>query len=241
MFAAIQANQLVFASDFRNSEFVLYTGLLVPQAWSLGVELTFYLIAPFVLRDRRITNALLAISILIRCLLFCLGLGMEDPWSYRFFPAELALFLLGAISQSRMLPFWGRIIKAGGMRMRRLPEFATGISVAVVFFYFEIPGPELLKSALLIAFFFCQLPILFIFQGGSPFDKSIGELSYPIYVGHVLAMRLLDVFYPAAQLLAGSSRALANVLAALALGRLLALSVVKPVERLRARVRTAAQ
>ena len=54
MFAAIENNRLVYSTNFYNSEVVLYPALLVPQAWTLGVELCFYLVAPFVLARRRV-------------------------------------------------------------------------------------------------------------------------------------------------------------------------------------------
>lgn len=52
MFLAIKDGNLVFGENFQNSEIFLPGALLVPQAWTLGVELTFYLIAPFVVHSR---------------------------------------------------------------------------------------------------------------------------------------------------------------------------------------------
>ena len=38
-----------FTTDFTQSELPIWAGLLVPQAWTLALEITFYLIAPFIL------------------------------------------------------------------------------------------------------------------------------------------------------------------------------------------------
>ena len=111
MFSGIDEGHLVFLTDFRNSDFLLYQGLLVQQAWTLGVELSFYLIAPFVLRDKWKIVVLLIASLTLRIILIFNGIGLKDPWTFRFFPSELALFLIGALSQQWLLPFWDRVLK----------------------------------------------------------------------------------------------------------------------------------
>ncbi|MGL4396492.1 MAG: acyltransferase family protein, partial [Hyphomicrobium sp.] len=50
MFTVVRAGEFQFATDVSKTELSVWQGLLVPQAWSLGVELSFYVIAPFVLR-----------------------------------------------------------------------------------------------------------------------------------------------------------------------------------------------
>ena len=49
MFTGVRGGDFQFVTDFRESDVQVWQGLLVPQAWTLGVELSFYLIAPFVL------------------------------------------------------------------------------------------------------------------------------------------------------------------------------------------------
>jgi peptidoglycan/LPS O-acetylase OafA/YrhL len=98
MFAGVNHDQLVFAANYERSDYLLYTGLLVPQAWTLGVELSFYAIAPIILRNKAILLRLLTASLATRTALLWIGLGTQDPWTYRFFPAELSLFILGALS-----------------------------------------------------------------------------------------------------------------------------------------------
>ena len=72
----------------------------VPQAWSLSVEIAFYIIAPFlVLRSWWLLGLLLLASFGLRVVLYHRGYDF-DPWSYRFFPNELAIFLLGGFSYS---------------------------------------------------------------------------------------------------------------------------------------------
>lgn len=85
-----------------------YHGLLLPQAWTLGVEISFYVIAPFVLPRRWLMAVLFAASVAIRVLLIKAGVGSVDPWTYRFFPAELMFFLVGAFTQQFVLPVYRR-------------------------------------------------------------------------------------------------------------------------------------
>ena len=56
MFTAIQEGNFQLVTNFRNSEIPIYSGLIIPQAWTLGVELSFYLIAPFVLKRFKFNN-----------------------------------------------------------------------------------------------------------------------------------------------------------------------------------------
>ena len=65
--------------QFRAQRRAALPGLLVPQAWTLGVEITFYLVAPFVLRSPRRLLALLAASLALRAVLIATGIGLSDP------------------------------------------------------------------------------------------------------------------------------------------------------------------
>lgn len=192
MFFAVNDGQLGFSTNFQQSDFLLYTGLLVPQAWTLGIELTFYLLAPFLLHNRKVIWGFLAASVFARLGIFYVGLGTLDPWTYRFFPAELALFLIGALSNQILLPMWERFIERP--KMRRMPEIATYLLAGFAIIYFIIPVNEWGKGTVLFVAFAVLLPLLFIHQDRSRFDQAIGELSYPIYVGHLLVVRVGDYF-----------------------------------------------
>ncbi|TFW33246.1 acyltransferase family protein [Massilia horti] len=184
MFAGVSNNEVVFATDYRQSDCHLYTGLLVPQAWTLGVELSFYAMAPFILRNRTLLLSLLAASLAIRCALIAWGPGANDPWTYRFFPAELSLFLFGALANQFLLPFWKKFLAS--TKHDALPAWATVLLIASFASYFLIPVDENIKRIAMYAIFLTLLPLAFLYQKASRLDKAIGELGYPIYIGHML-------------------------------------------------------
>lgn len=186
MFAGVKDHSLVFAANFNVSDVVLFNGLLVPQAWTLGVELSFYLIAPLVLGRRRLLYLILALSICLRGCLFAIGLGAKDPWTYRFFPAELAFFTLGALAHQILLPVYRKHL---GGRLPKLSTLATSLMIMVSLLYWLIPLNEILKSAILFTSFLGLIPFTFLFQERHRLDNWIGNLSYPIYIGHMLVIR----------------------------------------------------
>jgi peptidoglycan/LPS O-acetylase OafA/YrhL len=190
MFNGVRDGHLVFAP--LPSDDVTRLGLIVPQSWTLGVELSFYVIAPFVLRRPRWMIGLLVGSVLVRGVLVWAGVAFIDPWTYRFFPAELALFLTGALLNRYGLPFWRTKV----VRYPWLPRWATLILVLLCLSWFVLPGPSVLRTALLFGLFLTLLPLTFVFQGGARWDQRIGDLSYPIYIGHWLVCEIVDKLIP---------------------------------------------
>lgn len=178
IFAAVEDGALVFSEDYHEEDVWVWRGLLVPPAWALGIELTFYLMAPFILPRLRLLFVLLAISIAIRLWLISIGLGLQDPWNYRFFPTELALFVLGALSHQLWRPFVqakGFLTPGSAASITSIMVVLLLVCVALHIWPIRIP---------LLAIFVLSLPFLFHFQRLRPWDHWIGELSYPIYILH---------------------------------------------------------
>lgn len=233
-FTGVHDGHLVFMENFRDSETPLWLGLLAPQAWTLGVEISFYLIAPFVLRDRRWLFGLLCLSIGIRAYLFAAGLGGQDPWSYRFFPAELGLFLVGALSHQVLLPLYRRY---AGDRLARASTIGVGALIGVTLLFPFLPGEGALKSYALYALAAALLPAAFLFQRRHRFDRLIGDLSYPIYICHILviysASRPLSVVGMNTPIPVTLYGIVGSIVFAIALNKLIG----APVERIRASFR----
>lgn len=222
MFMCAGSGGLYWVADFRTCSPPLYGALLVPQAWSLGVEIAFYALAPWLLRLR--TRWLLVIvlaSIATKVGLSFLGFR-KDPWDYRFFPSELFLFLLGTVAyrwRNRWLAL--RMDTWPGLKVWGLLVFALVFS--------WLPFSSGFYLLFLVCLFF-SLPALLAFSNRHRWDRKVGELSYPLYVVHVLAIAWLDHVMPDSRSWSFSAFALiASLMAAAALYRF----VDVPMERVR--------
>jgi peptidoglycan/LPS O-acetylase OafA/YrhL len=155
---------------------------IIGPAWTLSLELMFYAMAPFLLRrNLLLLVALAGTSQVIRLICYRAGY-FSDATDYRFFPFELGLFLYGSIC-FRL----GRLIPAVGL------GFAAVGTAAVILTIVLLP-PYLLEHR--YKFDACiglLLPVLLDFGRKARWDRSLSELSYPLYLVHwpvvaVLAM-----------------------------------------------------
>lgn len=222
MFMCAGHGGLYWVADFRTCSPPLYGSLLVPQAWSLGIEIAFYALAPWLLRLR--TRWLLAIvlaSVLTKIGLYLMGFK-KDPWDYRFFPSELFLFLLGAVAYR-----WRSFRQA--LRMDTWPSLKVWGLLAFALVFSRLPFSSGFYLLFLTCLFF-SLPALLAFSTRHAWDRKLGELSYPLYVVHVLAISWLEHAMPENRSWAFSALALvASLIAAAALYRF----VDVPMERVR--------
>jgi peptidoglycan/LPS O-acetylase OafA/YrhL len=178
MFATIVNHHIVFSENFRSAPFEFARMMLLPQAWSISLELYFYLLIPFIVRRNLILMVLFIGSFLIKIILFYYGYSF-DPWSYRFFPAELWLFLLGTMA------FKYRDI------LNKIPK-----SLIAIYFIALVLCPG--KNQDNYQYFFIYLlsfliiPKLFTLSKNSKWDRFIGELSYPFYLIHSTVLMLFS-------------------------------------------------
>jgi peptidoglycan/LPS O-acetylase OafA/YrhL len=219
---------LSFTPDFREGANGLYNLLIVPPAWSLSVEIYFYLLAPWIVRLRTpAIFALIAASLLCRAIL-AWQLGWQgDPWSYRFSPSELAFFLTGVLAyranvhdRLSIFPWTLTLLVLGG---------SLGLAETLGLWQPDMP---LLRWARvpLFAFLAAGTPMLFSLTKDWRFDRQIGELSYPLYVSHFLVIWVVGfVFADLATAAARLTLAVCAILAALALRKW----VDVPVDRFR--------
>lgn len=235
MFLGVEKGDLVFSSDWSKSEVVLFGGLLVPQAWTLGVELTFYLLAPFVLTQKRAILLLLFISIAIRFYLIQIGVGWSDPWSYRFFPTELAFFLLGSLAHQLLLPFFRTTMPPA--LLFTSSKVATGVLVLITISYGQIPLAEPVRSLMLFSLFLLLMPLAFVFQEGRDWDKWVGDLSYPIYICHLFVVAVVTEGMSHTGKLDNAFLAIITVILSIFFSLFLNAYVARPVEVLRKRFR----
>ena len=187
-------NSLSFTNDFRTSSSPLYQYLLLPQAWTVGVELTFYLLVPYLtsLKSKTLLT-IVAISLLARVLSYEYLDFKRDPWEYRFFPFELALFITGMLSHRlyNALPY-----KKITARPNRTRDYCLATLLLVFAFAVASRAVDALGTvighhyAVLISYgvWAMVIPALFQVFGKLKHDRFIGELSYPVYLSHLIAV-----------------------------------------------------
>ena len=89
---------LYFTMDYTSSPYPVWRTMTLGPAWTLELELTFYLLAPFLVRrNLRLLVGIVAASFAARLAWYAMGYE-KDPWTYRFFPFEIGLFVLGIIT-----------------------------------------------------------------------------------------------------------------------------------------------
>jgi peptidoglycan/LPS O-acetylase OafA/YrhL len=180
MFTGVQGGEFQFLAVPSSTELPVRNGLLVPPAWSLGVELSFYIVAPWLLRRQSWLLGVMLASAAIELALLARGLGHTDPWAVCFFPADIVYFLAGALSHQKLRPLYQALPAA---RLATLSRWGTVLILAFCAVFSFLPGLGL-KTVLMMAVFIVCLPLLFEFQRHFPLDSAIGNLSYPLYICH---------------------------------------------------------
>lgn len=163
----------------------------IPVGWSLSTEILFFVIAPFIVRRQwRDIASLIVISILLRVVLYSIMGTMNDPWSYRYFPFELAIFLGGALCYRyyRFLKHHRMLALHAGT----IPWLCALIGiVSICIVPFAIPTlTDTQRTVVCLSALFLSIPFLFSWSGKSVVDRFIGELAYPLYLVHLLLWNL---------------------------------------------------
>jgi peptidoglycan/LPS O-acetylase OafA/YrhL len=153
--------------------------MLMPQAWSLGAELQFYLLFPFILllhRHLRVWLASLSVGI-FSCAMF--GWLHTDWYGYRLLPGVLFIFLTGSLIYDRqryaIIGLWLAVLGiAIGCYVQGVPYRAFNVEVMVGF---------LLGVA-----------VVLVLRHGSQrrWDDYLGHLSYGVFLCHFLVIWVIQ-------------------------------------------------
>lgn len=164
------------------------------QAWSVSAELTFYLLAPFVLRSLPATVSLMVFSLVTRITLEHIYGGFHQAWDYHFFPSALWFFLMGHLSR--------KIYDGGFLRFR-------GSSVILLISSLLMLAGTRHTGGFVSPFFYSSiicfalaLPGIFEATKNNKIMNFLGDMSYPFYLIH---MMVLWQFAPVASEVSGAS------------------------------------
>ena len=175
-----EINSIIFRPEAKN---ILTQFLLVPQAWSLGMELWFYLLAPLLLKIRTRSLIIVTTIIIISKMLFLIYYSDFYNFKYHILFFELSLFLLGGVSYNIKLEVNSVLIKK--------VIFITSILLIINLNYFV---HFLALKWIIYILFSLSIPIIFTLTKYNTFDKLLGDLSYPVYISHILVIAVLREF-----------------------------------------------
>jgi peptidoglycan/LPS O-acetylase OafA/YrhL len=177
---------LTWAGTEQMAVVPFYSYLLIPQAWSLSLEIAFYLMAPVIIKRLDLILVAMIISIVVRLGLFAYGRD-EEQFAYRFFPAELVFFLMGSLSYHLHKKF--KVKRLAGQCGYWL------VAVLVTICAYQIVPPQLepgVRFGLYVALA-VLIPYIFERSKDNVLDNSIGDLSYPFYILHMFVFSVLIV------------------------------------------------
>lgn len=215
---------LIFTKNFLSAPTQLYQFLFVGQAWTMSLEFLFYFMAPFIikLKNRYIIGAIL-LSLISRFAAYHFGFGF-DPWLYRFFPFEIAFFLLGIIAYR----IYERIKDLN--ISKKLLNLLLFVTVLISIIYQYIPIVDNYKKFACFALLFSVIPFLFKATKNNKFDRYIGELSYPVYICHILVIHITSLFFAEHK---PAYYCLITIVISIGLSVLLNEIIAKPIEQFR--------
>ena len=152
----------------------------IGQAWSVGLEIWFYMAVPWLARLR--THSLIAIGMISMALKIWLETG--GVLTYFFFPAQLVYFVIGMLARQVWSAFklQDKKFMPGGLMIALL-------SISIILFPFVDFS---FKRWVFYAIFALSLPSIFDASMHSRPDRWLGNLSYPIYMVHMLVLSVVS-------------------------------------------------
>ncbi len=196
--------------------------MLIPVAWSVSTEFTFYLIAPYILRNKqKLILFLFIVSILSNFYTNYCGLNNSN-WRFRFFPSVLFLFLTGYYAYliyRKLLQHHINLHKKNLITISILSLMTIILNIDISFTF---------NVFILILFGIIMIPILFVSYKNEKTDRVIGEMSYPLYLIHPIMIGIDD--------LAGLHSNLFIVIASLAGAFCCYHFFIRPLEKMRYRI-----
>jgi len=197
----------------------------MPQMWSVGIEMTFYIVAPLLARRWR-SLAVVFVLALAAHILIVLNFPHDHPVSTKSVFNSFYLFTGG------MLAYWGWRASRQMLDRYRLSPWPLASAVAFLSLWgggYLDRVHHLLPDVMLLGFALAIIP-LFHFSRSSKLDRQIGELSYAIYVMHVPLISFIFAGHYGSWRWTGII-ALFTIVSSI----LLQILVVHPIEKLRAR------
>jgi len=168
--------------------------LLIPQAWTLQVELLFYLVVPFLVKLSNKLFIYLTFFYLALFFGFIAPLHLLPPSLTFTFLDNLIFFLFGIASYKFL--YKSKVFNSKFVSSKSLNLFFISFVLYLLFYNylpFKISLTSLnLDDVIYFSAFSFVLPFIFFRTSLSKIDAFFGKLSYPVYITHLLLVKLLS-------------------------------------------------
>jgi peptidoglycan/LPS O-acetylase OafA/YrhL len=196
----------------------------IEQAWSIGTEIWFYLLAPLLVR----TGSTFLIIVTGAALLLRLWMNWNGAATYFFFPDQLPLFIFGILAY--------RFGATAGFPFATRNGLAVALSVAIpiggAVLFGSLVGVDERFKWILYVLFAATIPTLFGTTKDLKLDRVVGELSYPVYIVHMLLFAVVGTLGKHAGVTIGGEMV---AVLAIAVSSLLYVFVDQPINKWRQR------
>ena len=168
---------------------------LLPPAWSLGAEVLFYVLAPWLWRYWRFAKVLALVSLAVQALAW-FGVLPTDAWGYRLLPGVLWVFMAGMALQRYRQSLRTLSIKTFYLLPLAIGLLALGLRKQAV-----LGTPYNAEVLLGCALGLPAIQALTQWQAldnarFKAWDQRLGDLSYGIFLNHFLCMWLWGLTAP---------------------------------------------
>lgn len=157
-----------------------------PPSWSLAVELSFYLVAPFIVKNAKSTLAFVLFGCAYLLSLNAIRFPIDEtlifasvstgPFNYYFYPTSCLFFGAGALAYHL-----SKSVNAPNYYIGVAALFVTSMTQTLIPFWH-------------VFFIALAIPTLFKYTASNKADRIIGELSYPAYILHFPIMKALTPY-----------------------------------------------
>lgn len=193
---------LIITTDYLGVDSRAAGYLIIPQAWTLQIELLFYLVIPFIIW--RNIKVLVGVVIAFLLLFFYLQ-HFQATAQYNLalvFLHHLLYFLLGIISF-----YLFRFIEHKNIS-RAFLKYIFIFYLIYLLAYNSLTLPfnftfDTTLNFLHYIIFTAVLPFIFLYSQKNKLDQILGELSYPIYISHILIIKIVSNSFLAEKPFAG--------------------------------------
>jgi peptidoglycan/LPS O-acetylase OafA/YrhL len=178
---AVHDHHAIFTLHRALTEIYAWALTVNGVTWSLGVELTFYACAPWLIK--RSNRQLILLVLVGLALKICAIVWLAGDLPYRMTPFVFANFILGMLAYRKR----GALIDALG-------KFTPWVAYCLMLLL-TVGLPNGLTdweySLLAVALTTLIVPALFHSSKRSRLDNRLGEMSYPFYLFHIAVITVL--------------------------------------------------